>query len=172
MATTVKDSEGHEWLFDVTGGTIRRHQKLLGINWSECDMTDPDSPIMRIFSDVVLLVNVLYVTVKPQADDLKITDEKFGELLGGDVFQKMAEAFQTELASFFQKIGRKEIAAIMTKQKEVVTAVIEGDASGIKSIQKADVLKTAKKLRKQRGNLYATTPPELGFPRSLTPSGS
>ena len=79
------DSEGREWQVSVTVGSIRRVRDLLGVNLS--NYLEGEPPLIdRLQRDVVLLGDVLYCLVKPQADERGVSDEKFGSALSAEAF--------------------------------------------------------------------------------------
>ncbi|MBU0717313.1 MAG: hypothetical protein KJ749_03615, partial [Planctomycetes bacterium] len=56
---------------------------LLDVNLLELEAGDP--PLLtRLGTDVILLCDVIFALVKPQADTSGVTDEQFGAALGGE----------------------------------------------------------------------------------------
>ena len=88
--------------------------------------------IERLSSDVLLLVDVLYAAVQPQAERQNISDEQFGEGLAGDVISDATTALLEALVAFFPEPRRRllktaaaKYAAVQTKAMEMVQAKLE-----------------------------------------------
>lgn len=125
---TFKDSEGREWKVEVSIGTAKRIRDLLKVDLLALDQGDP--PLAhRLATDVILLCDILYVVVKPQAEALDVSDEVFGASLGGTAIQNAVNALYAELESFFQNLGRLDLRDIIKKQQEIM-------AIGVGKIQK------------------------------------
>ena len=78
---TFKDNEGRTWTVKVNISTVKRVKSLLGINIFDAIEKDL---IARLVTDTILLVDVLYVICKPEAEQKNVSDEQFGEGLAGD----------------------------------------------------------------------------------------
>ena len=116
---TFVDNMGKTWTVTVNVGTIKRVKDLLGINLVQAITGDL---IEKVENDICLFVDILYVVCKQQAQANNISDEKFGELLGGDSLEKATEAFLDQLIDFFPEAKRKlyRKAWSKTKQAEVL----------------------------------------------------
>ena len=116
---TFVDNMGKTWTVTVNVGTIKRVKDLLGINLVQAITGDL---IEKVENDICLFVDILYVVCKQQAQANNISDEKFGELLGGDSLEKATEAFLEQLIDFFPEAKRKlyRKAWSKTKQAEVL----------------------------------------------------
>jgi len=96
---TFEDTQQRTWSVAINVSTIKRVKEMLGIDLLE--FTDADKNLLlRLAADPVMLVDVLYVTCKPQADELGISDIKFGEAMAGDVIEAATRVFLEELANF------------------------------------------------------------------------
>jgi hypothetical protein len=105
---------GRTWDLTVTVNTIRRVRALVGVDLMGAVGGDV---LQRIASDPVLLVDVLFVCVKPQADAHGITAEAFGESMAGDVLPAAADAFMESLVSFFPNPGRDQLRRVLAAGK-------------------------------------------------------
>jgi len=108
-----KDNKGREWVVEITVSTINRIKDLTGVNILETDA------IKTLGGDILQLVNVLYAIVQPQAMKDGITDEQFGEALGGDSIDAASEAFMTEYVGFFPRRKRSLLQTALDKQREI-----------------------------------------------------
>lgn len=121
---TFKDSEGREWVVAINVGSVKRVRDLLKLNGESIDLLNPmagDPPLItRLFTDLCLLIDVIYCLCRPQAQERKVSDEDFGTAMGGDAAAAAYEAFFGELVDFFQKAGRQEAAQVLTKHLDLV----------------------------------------------------
>jgi hypothetical protein len=92
------DAEKREWPLVVTVGAVKRVRDLVAVDLLE---VATGKLLARLADDPVLLADVLFALVKPQADAGKISDEDFGRALVGEVFDRAAEALVKELLDFF-----------------------------------------------------------------------
>ena len=123
------DRKSNVWVVEIDTSTIKRVKTLTGVNLLEC--VDGDL-IERLSSDVLLLVDVLYAAVQPQAEKQNISDEQFGEGLAGDVISDATSALLEALVAFFPEPRRRllktaaaKYAAVQTKAMEMVQAKLE-----------------------------------------------
>jgi hypothetical protein len=108
------DGKKRSWEVSVSVTTLNQVKSLLGIDL--LTIIDKDSPLLtRLIEDPVLLCNLLYVTVKEQADALKITDEEFGRGLSGDTLDDATRAFLEGLACFFRSTTKRTALKAVSK---------------------------------------------------------
>ena len=120
-----KDDQGHEWTIAITVGAIKRVKALLpGIDLAKPDEGKPPL-IGRLPIDPVLLCDVIYCLVKPAADAANITDEQFGEAMGGDALAHAAAAFWEEYKDFFQRLDRHDVARLVATQQALLREIVE-----------------------------------------------
>lgn len=118
MPNTFTDTAGRTWLVDLTIGAARRVKNLLGVNLLDPAGGDPPL-ITRLHTDLELLFDVIFVTVKPQADALKLTDEQFAEAMGGDAAYSAYRAFMGgALVDFFRELKRPDVARMIERNRE------------------------------------------------------
>jgi len=55
------------------------------------------------------LCNVVYAVIKPEADNLGVTEEDFGKAMYGDPIEAATDAFLEELANFIPNQRRREV---------------------------------------------------------------
>ena len=95
---TFKDNAGRDWTVAVTTAAIKRLRGMLEIDLM--DVVEGDL-LKKLYADPVLLVDVIYVLCKPQADAAEITDEQFGEAMAGDAIELATTALVDEIIDFF-----------------------------------------------------------------------
>jgi len=121
---TFTDSTGKTWTLSLTIDAAKRVKGLLGVNL--LDLTAGEPPLLtRLGTDVILLCDVLYCMVKPQADTAGVTDEQFGSALGGEAILAAQTAFYEELVDFFRKAGRGEVARAVETQRRLIDLTVQ-----------------------------------------------
>lgn len=122
-----KDAKDRVWEIVMNINTIKRVRGLLnGVDLLKMDSVDGGAPLLTSLAvDIELLCDVIFACVKPQADLLGVTDQQFGELLGGDVITHAREAFFQELMDFFQMLGRTELVRAIQTQETLITNVVK-----------------------------------------------
>ena len=97
-----RDTAGRSWNLALNVYAIKRVRDLLKVDL--LDLGDDDKPekglLFRMIADPVLLVDLIYVICKEQADKDGISDEQFGQAMAGDAIDAATKAFLEELADF------------------------------------------------------------------------
>jgi hypothetical protein len=148
---TFTDSASRTWTISMTIDSVKRVRDLLQINLLEPEAGDP--PLLtRLGTDEILLCDVIYCLVKPQADQQNISDAQFGQALGGDAILAAQTAFYEEMIDFFLKRGRPDRAKAATAQLKMITLAVQ-------RIEKTlDSLDLAKEIERIFGNLSGSLP--------------
>ena len=110
-----KDAADRSWDIKITVGVISRVKTILQVDLTQIY----NEAGKQIFEDPILLVNVLYVVCKEQADKLGITDIQFGESMVGDSLEGGAMALMESVADFFPSGKRKILNAQLAKGKQI-----------------------------------------------------
>jgi hypothetical protein len=116
---TFVDSTGRTWTISLTVDTLKRVKSLLSVDLTRPDDGDPPLHV-RMFDDVCLLADVVVAAVKPQADAAGVTDEVFGQSLGGDAITAAAQAFLEEWTDFFRSRQRTDLVAMIQKYQTLM----------------------------------------------------
>ena len=120
---TFTDSAGRTWTLSLTIDAAKRVKGLLNVNLLEPEAGDP--PLLtRLGTDVILLCDVVFALVKPQADAAGVTDEQFAAALGGEVILAAQTAFYEELVDFFRKLGRTDLAKAVDAQRRMIDLAV------------------------------------------------
>lgn len=96
-----KDTEGRVWTLRITVAAIRRIKDIAGIDLGDFSVFGEGGPFSDLGSDSCRLVEIIYAAVKPEADILGVTMEKFMESFVGETVVKASEALLESLADFF-----------------------------------------------------------------------
>ena len=120
-----KDDAGRTWNLAITAGSAKRVRGLL----NGVDILQPQSgnpPLyLAVHRDVILLVDIIFCLVKPEADAQSISDEAFGEAMNGEAVELTYRAFMAELSDFFRGRQRPDLAMLLDKQAELVAEQVQ-----------------------------------------------
>lgn len=111
---TFKDTVGRIWSLNLSVDAVKRVRSLANVNLLEAI---EGKLIDRLGNDPVLLCDVLYALVKPDADAQNVTDVEFGRALGGDAIECATNALLEELVDFFPQPRRRLLAKALGKLK-------------------------------------------------------
>ena len=129
-----KDTHGREWLVTLNVAHVKRVRERLGINLADLQ----EGGLLSRLADPVTLVDVLFVLVQPQADDINVSDEQFAAGLGGDTLSSASTALLEALCDFFPRptrlMLRKVLAETQLRQQK---AVVEIEQNGDEMIRTA-----------------------------------
>lgn len=119
------------WTLSLNIGTVKRVKALL----PHVDLLDltatsgTEQPLaVRLMADPILICDVLYVLVKPEADKLDVSDEDFAASMGGGAIFEAQSALMGELTDFFRQLGRTETVE-MIRQAGILTQTTIGEAT-------------------------------------------
>lgn len=111
-----KDATGQEWLIGVTVDTIKRVRDLANVDL----LSILDGKLVeQLTADPILLCNVVYIVCKPDADERGISDEQFGQRMGGDSIDGATSALLEELVNFFPVAKRRVLTAAVEKFRKM-----------------------------------------------------
>jgi len=115
-----EDTQGRKWHLSIDINTIRRVRTMTGFDLYKMVEfgNNNGGTIRQLTEDVILLVDVLYAIVKPDADQAGITDEEFGAALGGDVLGRATEALLDAYINFCPSRQSKILTAIRERLTE------------------------------------------------------
>jgi len=78
---------GRAWNVEINVDAIKRVRGTCGVDL--LDASDKQKSLLTdLATDPVLLVDVIYVVCKPQADDRGVSDEDFGRAMAGDAIDR------------------------------------------------------------------------------------
>jgi len=121
---TFKDNAGRDWTVAVNVASIKRLRDVLDVDLMGVIEGDL---LQRLYADPVLLVDVVYVLCKPRADELKVTDEQFGQAMGGDAIELATAALVDEIIDFFpNRRDRERARKVLAKFTAAMERAQEG----------------------------------------------
>lgn len=135
-----KDADGLIWDVVVNTGTAEAVTDAVGVNIFELY----GDAAKEVFSNPILLVNVIYVLCRKQAEGRNISDVRFGELLVGDVIEDAATALLEAVSDFFPS-GRRKIMQSMLKKSQAAATQMEAEAlAKVEALDVASLLRSMK----------------------------
>ena len=150
-----KDNAGRSWSVCINVDAIKRVRKLLDVNLLEIA---GGQLIEQLANDPVLLCNVLYVVIKPEADAKAISDEDFGRAMAGDAIEYATTAFLEELVDFFPSGRRRVLAKALGKLQTLQSRLLTLAEEQLDSPEIDAQIETA---LKNSGNLSGNSPATL-----------
>ena len=100
------DPNGRDWSTAINVQTVRCVRDKTEVLLTDAADTDL---IERLYTDVMLLADVLYAVSIDQAEAREMSASDFGEMLAGETIDKACESFMEDLILFFPS-GRRQIA--------------------------------------------------------------
>ena len=137
---TFADTQGRTWTVTINVDVIRRVRSLLNINLLEAV---EGRLLERLITDPVLLCDILFVVIQPEAIAKDISDEDFGRSLGGDVLDLATTALLEELVDFFPSAKRTVFRKALIKLKQLETLAIETATQRLESSELEERMKAA-----------------------------
>jgi hypothetical protein len=119
---TFQDTQGRTWTVTINVDAIRRVRALLDINLLEAI---EGKLLERLITDPVLLCDILFALVQPEAQARNVSDEDFGRALGGDVLDHATTALLEELVDFFPSGKRTLFRRALDKLKQLEALALE-----------------------------------------------
>lgn len=118
-----KDREAREWTVDISVDAIRRVKSLAKVDLME--LLSEGAFIDKLIADPCLLVDILYVVCKPQADSRGVSDEQFGAAMGGDSLDDATQALLEDFCDFFPSRKRAILRLALAKLKQIEGKVMD-----------------------------------------------
>jgi hypothetical protein len=118
MSHTFRDNSNREWTVSIDVAAVKR----LKASSLEVDLMEAvgGDLLQRLTDDPILLVDVIYVLLKPQLDALNLSDEQFGQAMGGDSIDAATAAFLEGLCDFFPSGKRRILAKMLAKMNSLL----------------------------------------------------
>lgn len=162
-----KDTKGRQWSVAVTVGAVRRVKALLDVDLMTIG-TGNTGLARSLAVDPLLLVDVLFVLLKPDADAAGVTDEEFGSAMGGTSLDDATDAFMEELADFFPKGQREVLRTALAKMRDGQARAAEMALAEMEKLDVGAILANAS----TRGDSSGSTPASSASTPNPEPSAS
>lgn len=151
-----RDKTGRSWAVELTIGAVKRVKQLLDVDLLAPEAGDPPLST-RMQLDIVLLVDVLFAIIKPQADAAGVSDVEFGESLEGDAVAAAFDATMEEWADFFRRCHRTAQASVITRGLELVRRQMKAAEEAVGRL----MAKSEQAVDRQRESLIAKAEAEI-----------
>jgi hypothetical protein len=155
---TFTDTQGRVWTIAVTVDTIKRVRALTGTDLLAVAGGDL---LERLSTDPVLLADVLYAVVKPEADARQVSDADFGRALAGDVIGAATTALLEDIVDFFPGQKRRLLATALQKLHAVQDAAMAAAQERVEALDPVSMADQALTVGPSSGDspaLSAATP--------------
>jgi len=137
------DNAGRAWAVAVNVDTIKRVRALVNVDL----LSVFDGQLLaQLSSDPVLLCDVLYAVLKPEADTRNISDVDFGRAMAGDAIGHATGALLDELADFSRNAAQRQVThKALAKTRAVEARAVELMAQRVDALGVEQVLAMALK---------------------------
>ena len=115
------DNTGRTWAVTVNVAVVKRVHSLLGVHLGD---VVGGNLAQRMIDDPVLMVDVIFAILKPEADERGVDDEEFARSMGGDALDNAMEAFLDEMVNeYLPPTKARLFAKAMTKYRAMMDQV-------------------------------------------------
>lgn len=116
------DSVGRIWVVSIDVATIKRVRSLTAVNLLEIV---EGQLIERLSNDPVLLCDVLYAVLEPQAKTQNVSEESFGQGLAGNAIADATAALLKGLIDFFPEPKSRLLGKAANKYQQVQSRAMQ-----------------------------------------------
>lgn len=109
-----QDCKDRFWNVELNIAQAKKIKAQLGI-----DLVSLDGDLLKSLSDVMTLVDVIFLLCADQAEKMGVTDEEFGRSLDGGAILDAEKAFFGELELFSRGRGGKALGKMQAKVMEI-----------------------------------------------------
>ena len=128
---TFTDTLGRVWTIHVTVDTIKRVRALTGTDL----LTVAGGDLLeRLSTDPVLLADVVYAVIQPEAETRQVSDIDFGRALAGDAISSATAAMLEDLVDFFPAPKRALLAKALGKLTEMQNALMAAASARVEAL--------------------------------------
>ncbi len=128
----MKDTQGREWLFRFTARTVRELAAETHLDTKALD--GENSLLQRVAKDESILYTVMWITIRPQAQSLGVTEDEWFDSLDNESLQAAAKEWVSAYVNFShparQKVLSRTMTAALQKMERAEQAVEAAIASG------------------------------------------
>lgn len=128
----MKDTQGREWLFRFTARTVRELAAETHLDTKALE--GENSLLQRVAKDESVLYTVMWITIRPQAQERGVTEDQWFDSLDNDALQAAAKEWVSAYINFShparQKVLSRTMTAALTKMERAEQLVEAAIASG------------------------------------------
>ena len=115
-----KDAKGRDWLIALDPVNVDEVQNELTVSLYTI-LDNGMAPLKELLENRPVFLNVVYILVREQCQERKLTDKDFLRGLNGDAIEAMCDAFYRALADFFPKKKRELLIQLMEESDRLMT---------------------------------------------------
>ena len=147
------DNAGRSWTVRIDVSAIRRVRQALDV-----DLLDlAGGPLLdRVAGDPVLLVDILYVLARGQADQQNVDAEAFGAAMVGDAIDSGVGALLEALADFFPSRKAALLRQVIDKGQTLAERLL---ARAEKRLADGDLDAAMEEVAAESGGSASSSPP-------------
>jgi len=116
-----KDKLGRTWDVDINVSIIKHIRKQFNLDLSKFITFEGKTPksemLEKLAADPCLLVDVIFLICKAQADEREITDEDFGRAMAGDAIEDATDCLLDAIVEFLPAANRKVYGSILSASR-------------------------------------------------------
>lgn len=146
---TFQDNAGRTWVLSIHVYAVKRVRAICGVDLYGL-VDEKFEGLGKLLSDPVVLVDVLYVLCKDEAEKLTVSDEDFGRAMAGDAIEHATDAFLAELTDFFPdpriRTGLAKVLAVSrtVRDRMIDLATVEIDSLDLESVARKLIVSSGK----------------------------
>lgn len=137
---TFTDTHGRIWTIAITIDAVKRVRALTGTDLLAVAGGDL---LERLSSDPVLLADVLYAVVKPEANAQQVSDTDFGRALAGDAIGAATTALLQDVVDFFPAPKRALLAKALGKLQDVQAMALAAASARVDALNPTSLVDQA-----------------------------
>lgn len=159
------DKNGTDWIVEITVTTVAQCRSELEVDLLDTESTkESPSLLVRLYQDPVVLVNVLYIVCRQQAEERSVSDAAFGRLFDGPSVERATDAIMEALVNFTPNPRQRaraqrelnQIRAGMDRMQDVADKVATEEAVEIRINKELRLFE--ERLQKELGDSSGSSP--------------
>lgn len=172
-----EDDKQEKWQLTINVNAMKRvRARMPDVDLMQIDASPaPDKPNLsaRLMIDPLLTIDVIFCLLEPDAQSRNVSDENFGERMGGRGLKNALTAFWEELTDFFRQLGRSDLEQIAKTQQTLLAEIVTRKAKDL-AIWEAESLQESLSTSDQKtaGSLPIDSQGSSELTQAPTPSES
>jgi hypothetical protein len=143
-----KDALSRAWQIKINVASIKRVRDLLKVDLPGL-FDKKMAGLAELLNDPVQFVDVICALIRPELKAQDVSDESFGEQMGGAPLEAALDAFMEELIDFFPGAKASSLRKVMAEIRKGKTRILE---LADQESQSLDGVKVAEELVKALAN--------------------
>jgi hypothetical protein len=136
---TFTDNQNRNWPIELGTTDIKRVRAATGVDLLSIAGGEL---LPKLSADTILLIDVIYVAIRPALDKANVTDEDFGRSLRGDALADATKALLEAVIDFFPSRQQTTLRKLLAKGRELQTLAADLADSKIDKMDLERILST------------------------------